>query len=102
MRVLARLKGLRGGFFDVFGRTDERRMERRLLAEYEAMIDEILVRLAPHNLATAVELATIPEQIRGFGHVKERHVRDAKARETVLLAKLRETAPPAAPVKFAA
>ena len=102
MRVLARMRGLRGGFLDVFGRTDERRMERRLLAEYEAVVDEILGRLAPHNHETAIEIAAIPEHIRGYGHVKERHVKDAKARETVLLSKFRETPAPAARVRVAA
>ena len=102
MRVLARMRGLRGGFLDVFGRTDERRMERRLLAEYEAVVDEILGRLAPHNHETAVEIAAIPEHIRGYGHVKERHVKDAKARETVLLSKFRETPAPATRVRVAA
>ena len=79
LRLLARLKGLRGTPFDPFGRTAERRTERALISEYEAMLDELLARLDASNHPQAVALARIPEQIRGYGHVKERHL--AKARE---------------------
>ena len=79
-RVLAKMKGLRGTAFDIFGRTAERRMERQLITDYEALIDELLPRLAPHNVAIAVELASIPEHIRGYGHVKERHLKAAKVK----------------------
>src|SRR5690348_18218917 len=88
-RVLAKLRGLRGTAFDIFGRTAERRMERQLIAEYEAVLREIAGALSPENHALAVELARIPEQIRGFGHVKERKLRAAKAREASLLATFR-------------
>ena len=57
---------------DIFGRTDERRTERQLIADYEALLDEIVDRLTPGNHALCVALASIPEKIRGFGHVKER------------------------------
>jgi indolepyruvate ferredoxin oxidoreductase len=89
-RVLARFKSLRGTALDVFGRTAERRRERALVGEYEALIDELLRKLAPHNLGLAVDLARIPEQIRGYGHVKERHLMLAKQTETVLLDRFRE------------
>jgi indolepyruvate ferredoxin oxidoreductase len=92
-RVLAKLKGLRGTAFDVFGRTAERRMERQLITDYEALIDELLPRLAPHNDAIAVELASIPEHIRGYGHVKERHLKAAKAKEAELVAAYRAAKP---------
>jgi len=88
-RVLAGLKGLRGGRFDVFGRSDERRMERRLRDEYFATIGEIVERLTPETHGVAVELASVPEQIRGFGHVKERHVERAEQRQAQLLGQLR-------------
>ncbi|HET9339121.1 MAG TPA: indolepyruvate ferredoxin oxidoreductase family protein, partial [Casimicrobiaceae bacterium] len=101
-RMLARLRRLRGTALDVFGRTEERRMERRLLVEYEALVDEILGKLAAHNHKLAVELARVPEHIRGFGHVKVRHVKEAKARETVLLGEFRGAHAPAAAVKVAA
>ena len=88
-RVLAKMKGLRGTAFDIFGRTTERRMERQLITDYEALIDELLPRLAPHNHAIAVELASIPEHIRGYGHVKERHLKAAKVKEAELVAAYR-------------
>jgi indolepyruvate ferredoxin oxidoreductase len=101
-RVLAKLRRFRGTALDFFGRTDERRMERKLIADYEAMMDEILGKLAPHNHKVAVQLATIPEHIRGYGHVKDRHLKEAKARETVLLGEFRGAHAPTAPVKVAA
>jgi indolepyruvate ferredoxin oxidoreductase len=86
LRVLARLRSLRGTAFDLFGRTKERRMERQLLRAYEACLDDLLQHLGPENHALALDLARIPEHIRGFGHVKEAHVQRAKAREAELLA----------------
>ncbi len=85
-RLLAKMKHLRGGPFDVFGRTVERRMERRLIAEYEATIGGLLDALDGGNVGLAAEIASIPEHIRGFGHVKEAHLAKAKAREAELLA----------------
>lgn len=89
MGVLAKLKGLRGTPFDVFGYTHERRMERRLIADYFALVDELTGKLSAGNLPLAVALAAIPEKIRGFGHVKERHLVQAKAQEADLLARFR-------------
>jgi indolepyruvate ferredoxin oxidoreductase len=91
-RLLASMKRLRGTAFDIFGRSDERRMERRLIGEYEATIDDILVTLDQSNHAMAVQIAEIPESIRGFGHVKEKNVQAAKAREASLLAAYRAPA----------
>ncbi|MGH1479546.1 MAG: indolepyruvate ferredoxin oxidoreductase family protein [Geminicoccales bacterium] len=82
---LAKFKGLRGTAFDPFGYTEERRMERRLIGHYEALMVEVLTKLTPENHALAIEIASLPEHIRGFGHVKERHVEAAKAREADLL-----------------
>ena len=93
MRLLARLKRLRGTSFDIFGRTEERRLERRLIVEYEALIAELLERLERANHALAIELAGIPEHIRGYGHVKQAAIDQAKAREAALLARLRDPAP---------
>ncbi len=92
--ILAKLKGLRGTAFDPFGYTKERRTERRLVADYEALLEEILARLAPENHAVAVGLAAIPEKIRGFGHVKARTLAAAKADEAALLERFRAAAPP--------
>jgi indolepyruvate ferredoxin oxidoreductase len=91
--LLAKLKGLRGTKLDVFGRTEERRTERRLIVDYEALAAELCARLSPENHALAIDLASIPEQIRGYGHVKEEHLRKAKAREAELLRKFRADAP---------
>jgi indolepyruvate ferredoxin oxidoreductase len=87
--LLARLKGLRGGALDVFGKTDERRMERQLLSDYEACIAELLKSLSAERLALAAEIARIPEEIRGYGHVKERHVKAARAKWDGLMARWR-------------
>ena len=73
-RLLARLKGLRGTALDVFGYTEERRTERALVEEYRATVEELLARLRADNHALAVEIANLPEQIRGYGHVKERNL----------------------------
>ena len=90
--VLAKLKFLRGTAFDPFGRSKERRRERGLIAEYETMVAELLTGLKADNHGSAVELASIPEHIRGFGHVKERHIDDAKQREARALAAFRNPA----------
>jgi indolepyruvate ferredoxin oxidoreductase len=79
-KLLARLKGLRGGAFDVFGRTEERRTERALIGEYRTAILQLVGSLTPGNHALAVEIARIPEQIKGFGHVKERNLAAARER----------------------
>ncbi len=90
MRLLAPLKILRGTPFDPFGRTDERRAERRLIADYEALIGELVARLAPDTHALATELAALPLAIRGFGPVKTRAMTEAKTAEAALLARLRK------------
>ncbi len=87
--LLAKLKFLRGGTFDIFGRTEERRGERQLIADYEQTVALLLEGLSDDRVALAVEIASIPEHIRGYGHVKEAHLHKAKAREAVLLAQWR-------------
>ena len=93
-RLLTRLKFLRGTPFDIFGYSDERRTEQRLITDYEALLDEIIARLTPDNHPLAVGLAAIPEKIRGFGPVKARHLLAAKADETALLEQFRSGTPP--------
>jgi indolepyruvate ferredoxin oxidoreductase len=85
-RFLAKLRGLRGSAFDVFGYTAERKTERALIDEYFATIDELIANLDRENLALAVEIATVPEHIRGYGHVKETHLDKAKSKREQLLA----------------
>jgi indolepyruvate ferredoxin oxidoreductase len=83
-RVLAKFKFLRGTVFDPFGRTQERRTERKLVEDYETMLAKLLDALTADNHHVAVALASIPEKIRGFGHVKQRHLTAAKADEAAL------------------
>ena len=78
-KLLARFKGLRGGALDVFGKTEERRHERQLIEDYIKLLDEIASKLEPGNHAAAVALASVPDEIRGYGHVKERSIAAAKA-----------------------
>jgi indolepyruvate ferredoxin oxidoreductase len=87
--LMAKLKFLRGGAFDIFGRTAERRMERQLIADYRSTITGLLATLDVDRIALAVRIASIPEQIRGYGHIKDKHLHDAKAREAQLLAQWR-------------
>ena len=84
-RLLARFKSLRGTALDPFGYTAERRTERKLIADYEATLAELFDKLKPENHHLAVGIAAIPEKIRGFGHVKMRHLAAAKADEAALL-----------------
>ncbi|KAF1699083.1 indolepyruvate ferredoxin oxidoreductase [Pseudoxanthomonas jiangsuensis] len=84
-RWLAKLKFLRGTAFDPFGYTAERRMERQLVVDYFATVERLLPKLDGGNVALAAEIASIPEHIRGYGHVKDAHLHAARAREAELL-----------------
>jgi indolepyruvate ferredoxin oxidoreductase len=86
-RVLARLKFLRGTALDPFGRSAERRMERRLIGEYEATVERLLAGLSPDNHALAVEIAGLPAEMRGFGHVKEANIAAVGGRLAQLLSR---------------
>jgi indolepyruvate ferredoxin oxidoreductase len=88
-RVLARLKFLRGTPFDPFGYGSERQDERKLIADYEAAMGEILANLSGTNHAAAIEIAVLPTEIRGFGHIKAGQMAAAKARERTLIAAFR-------------
>lgn len=98
-KVLARLKGLRGTALDPFGRTEERKMERALIDQYLASMEEVLYSLDADNHAAAVEIARIPELIKGYGHVKARHVELAQQKWTEAMAAFRQ---PVAAVRQAA
>ncbi|MBP6776437.1 MAG: indolepyruvate ferredoxin oxidoreductase family protein [Piscinibacter sp.] len=84
--LLAKFKGLRGGALDFFGRSEERKAERALIGDYETCIDELLQTLTAERLPQAVEIARIPEEIRGYGHVKERHLAAARPKWAALMA----------------
>ena len=92
-RLLAKLRGLRGTALDVFGRTEERRIERQLITEYETVMREMLGKLTAANHALAVQIASIPEDIRGYGHVKMRNLAAAKDKQARLLGEFRSPAP---------
>ncbi|KPQ08573.1 MAG: indolepyruvate ferredoxin oxidoreductase [Rhodobacteraceae bacterium HLUCCA12] len=98
-RLLARLKGLRGTPFDPFGYSHERRMERALIAQYEADMGDVLPRLTPENRDLILELALLPLSIRGFGPVKDANAKAAARRREELLAAI---AKPGAPLPMAA
>jgi indolepyruvate ferredoxin oxidoreductase len=89
LRVLAKLKFLRGTTLDPFGRTEERRHERALIGEYEALMREVIGGLSEANLPLAIELANLPDAIRGYGHVKENNLKATRAKWATLLANWR-------------
>ncbi|EPZ13689.1 2-oxoacid ferredoxin oxidoreductase [Thauera terpenica 58Eu] len=76
---MAGLKRFRGSALDVFGKTAERRMERQLIEDYLQLLEQIIAQLSPVNHGAAVALASVPDEIRGYGHVKEKSL--AVARE---------------------
>jgi len=88
-RVLAKFRALRGTAFDIFGRTHERRNERELIEQYFALIDEFCATLDTARFDAAMRLANLPDEIRGFGHVKERNVLAAAAKRENWLAEYR-------------
>jgi len=92
-KLLMRFKFLRGTILDPFGYSAERRLERKLIADYEATLAELLAGLDADNHHLAVGIAAIPEKIRGFGHVKRRHLAAAKADEATLLDQFRSPHP---------
>lgn len=91
--LLAKLKGLRGTAFDIFGRSAERQAERQLIEDYEILIVDLLANLTAANHATAVAIAELPEQIRGYGHVKEAAMARVATQQAALLTKFRTPKP---------
>ncbi len=91
--LLARLRGLRGTPFDPFGHTRERRAERQSIAEFERTLERIVADLDASNYALAVELAALPQSIRGFGHVKDRSRAEYEKKHAALLAQFRRDLP---------
>ncbi|MFX1682616.1 indolepyruvate ferredoxin oxidoreductase family protein [Mitsuaria sp. CC2] len=85
LKTLAKFKGLRGGVLDIFGKTEERRIERQLVRDYEALVDDLLAHLSAEKLDVAIKLARLPEGIRGYGHVKLANVVTVRAQWKDLL-----------------
>jgi indolepyruvate ferredoxin oxidoreductase len=100
LRLLAKMRGLRGTPFDVFSYSPDRTLERDLIAGYEKDVAHVLTMLSPLTVDTAIEILSLPERIRGYGPVKEKSVQDAKARYAQLAADL--VNPPPAPRQIAA
>jgi indolepyruvate ferredoxin oxidoreductase len=89
MKVLARCRRLRGTPLDPFGWHPDRREERALIREYEALIDDVLAHLGRHNHDVAVRLAALPEDIRGYGPIKREAVAAARKRAAALVTEMR-------------
>jgi indolepyruvate ferredoxin oxidoreductase len=85
MTGLRHLKILRGTPLDPFGYSQERRTERALIAEYQNCIEALLPELTPDNIDLAVQIASVPEHIRGYGHVKAKHLEESKNKTQKLL-----------------
>jgi indolepyruvate ferredoxin oxidoreductase len=100
--LLAKLKFLRGTALDIFGYTAERKVERDLIRQYRETIAALLPSITTDKLPTAVKIARIPEDIRGFGHIKEQHLKAAKEKEAKLLAEYDALPTPGAPSQHAA
>lgn len=83
-KLLARFKGLRGTAFDIFGYTAERKQERELIKEYEALLNDLVTHLTADNYQDAVKLAQLPEKIRGYGYIKERHIEQVQTEQAQL------------------
>ncbi|PPR16534.1 MAG: hypothetical protein CFH37_01279 [Alphaproteobacteria bacterium MarineAlpha9_Bin7] len=90
LKVLAGLKFLRGTPFDIFGYTAERRLERQLIEDYFETVEELIASLDHSNHPLAIQIAEIPESIRGYGHVKQQHIDDAETKKAALVATLRD------------
>src|ERR1700722_6676704 len=84
MRILARLRFLRGTALDVFGYTAERKMERQLAVDYETRLRSAFELLSPANHSRVIALAEVPELIKGYGHVKDTAVAAAKKTEQAI------------------
>ncbi|SFN34295.1 indolepyruvate ferredoxin oxidoreductase family protein [Xenorhabdus japonica] len=90
LRFLAACKPLRGTAFDIFGYQEERKQERNLLLEYERLIDVLIEKMDRYNLVTCQQLAELPNQVRGFGHVKHKAIKNMMERKETLLKELQK------------
>jgi indolepyruvate ferredoxin oxidoreductase len=92
-KLLAKMKFLRGSALDIFGKTEERRHERQMIEDYIHLLDEIMPQLTPANYEAAVSLISVPDEIRGYGHVKEKSIAVAKVLQAQRLAAFRQSQP---------
>ena len=91
--LLGRMKHLRGGTFDIFGKTEERKLERKMIGDYEALMGDVAGLMKPETHTTAVQLALLPLDIKGYGHIKKKAYDAAKTREAQLMAQMRNPSP---------
>jgi indolepyruvate ferredoxin oxidoreductase len=96
-RLLARMKGLRGTRLDLFGYQAERRKERSLIDEYEHVLEDVVSRLSSLNRTAAVEIARLPDSIKGYGHIKDASIGKAEAQLPRLLEAFNQQSQPALP-----
>jgi indolepyruvate ferredoxin oxidoreductase len=89
MGALAKARRLRGGVFDLFRYTTERKAERQLIVDYESQLDDVAAGLTPENHATAIELLALPEMVRGFGPVKMKNISVYRERSSELMAEFK-------------
>jgi len=90
MKTLSRLRWLRGTAFDPFGYTSERRAERQRIIDYETIVDELSRELHHDNHALATEIASLPDGIRGYGHIKQQHLDEVDRVRADLLSRWRQ------------
>jgi indolepyruvate ferredoxin oxidoreductase len=83
--TLAKMKSIRGTFFDIFSYTAERKAERQLISDYFNMIYDVCNGLTVQNHKLSVEIATLPKDIKGFGHVKEENIATVNKRKKILM-----------------
>ncbi|MDT3671258.1 MAG: indolepyruvate ferredoxin oxidoreductase family protein [Aromatoleum sp.] len=102
LKIVAKFKGLRGGVLDPFGKTAERRMERRLIEEYRTLIDSLLPRLTADNQQQIADIAALPEIVKGYGHIKDGNVALYEKEAKRLVADLDNKAAPARVIKLTA
>ena len=89
LQLLAPFKFLRGSSFDLFGLSGDRKLDRKILADFESDIETVIKNVSHHNFKTAIELLNLPEQIRGYGHVRRQHVDDLYQRRQRLLQQIK-------------
>ena len=87
--MLAPFKFLRGTSLDLFGLSADRKLDRKVMADFEADIETVINHVSQRNLKQAIELLSLPEQIRGYGHVKRKHVDNLQQRRQRLLKQIR-------------
>jgi len=85
------MKGLRGTPFDIFGYTLERKTERNLIIQYEATINMLIKGLTNDNYALAIDIANLPDKIKGYGYIKEESIKQYNKENKILIAKFRRS-----------